>query len=108
MPDEADFIIIFVTASNSQEAEKVADILLAERKAACVNILSGVNSKFWWKGKIDSAEENLLIIKTRKSLFNEVVSRVKAVHSYEVPEIIAMPIISGNNEYLHWIKDEVK
>jgi periplasmic divalent cation tolerance protein len=108
MTGEVSYIIVFVTVSNSQEAEKIADVLLNERKAACVNMVSSVKSKFWWEGKIDSAEESMLIVKTRMSLFNEVVSRIKEVHSYEVPEIIAVPIIAGNDDYLRWISDEVK
>ena len=108
MPGEVSYIVVFVTVCNSQEAEKIADVLLNERKAACVNMVPSVKSKFWWEGKIDSTEESMLIIKTKMSLFNEVVGRIKEVHSYKVPEIIAVPIIAGNDDYLHWISDEVK
>lgn len=108
MPPDTEYIVIFVTVSDKQEADKIADILLSERKAACVNILSGVNSKFWWKGKIDSAKENLLIIKTRASVLDHVIRRVKEAHSYEVPEIIALPVIGGNDDYLRWLHDEAK
>jgi len=82
--------------------------LLNQRKAACINIVSGVDSLFWWQGKLDSARESLLIIKTRASLLPEVVELVKSVHIYEVPEIIAMPIVGGNEDYLRWIDNEVK
>ena len=101
-------IVIFVTASTEEEAHKVAELLLGRRKAACVNIVPEVDSSFWWQGKLDSARESLLIIKTRASLLPEIIEMVKSVHSYEVPEIIALPIIGGNEDYLKWIDDEVK
>jgi periplasmic divalent cation tolerance protein len=78
-------------------------LLVEERKAACVNIVPGVDSLFRWKGKIDSARESLLLVKTRASLFSEIISLVKETHSYEVPEIIALPIIGGSEEYLKWL-----
>jgi periplasmic divalent cation tolerance protein len=100
-------IVIFVTTSSEKEAHKIADLLLKKRKAACVNIVPKVDSSFWWQGKLDSAQESLLIIKTKASLLPEIVELVKAAHSYEVPEIIALPIIGGNEDYLKWIDDEV-
>lgn len=100
-------IVIFVTTESAEEAHSIADLLLNQRKVACVNIVPGVESLFWWRGKLDSARENLLIIKTRASLLDEIVDLVKGVHSYEVPEIIALPIIGGNEDYLKWIGDEV-
>ncbi|MCJ7654662.1 MAG: divalent-cation tolerance protein CutA [Dehalococcoidia bacterium] len=101
-------IVIFVTTSTEAEAHKVAELLLGHRKAACVNIVPRVDSSFWWRGKLDSARESLLIIKTRASLLTEIIELVKSVHSYEVPEIIALPIIGGSEDYLKWIDDEVK
>ena len=101
-------IVIFITASSEKEARRIAELLLEQRKAACINIVSGIDSKFWWKGKIDSSQEILLIIKTRASMFPQIIELVKTVHSYEVPEIIAIPIIGGNNDYLKWIDTEVK
>jgi periplasmic divalent cation tolerance protein len=101
-------IVILVTTSSEPEAHKIADLLLSRRKAACVNIVPKVESSFWWHGKLDAAEESLLIIKTKNSLLSEIVSLVKAAHGYEVPEIIALPIIGGNEDYLKWIDDEVR
>ena len=101
-------IVIFVTASTEEEAHKVAELLLGRRKAACVNIVPEVDSSFWWRGKLDSARESLLIIKTRASLLPEIIDLVKAVHSYSVPEIIALPIIGGNEDYLNWIDAETE
>jgi periplasmic divalent cation tolerance protein len=80
--------------------------LLKQRKVACINIIPGVNSLFWWQEKIDSAEESLLVIKTRSVLLNEIIQLVKEIHSYDVPEIIALPIIGGNRDYLEWIDNE--
>jgi len=105
---EAGEIVIFVTASAEEEAHRIAELLLNRRKAACINIIPKVDSLFWWQGKLDSARESLLIIKTAASLLPEIVDLVKSGHSYEVPEIIAMPIVGGNEDYLRWIDNEVK
>jgi len=75
---------------------------------ACVNIVPEVSSLFWWQDKLDSAQESLLIIKTRALLLDQIVTLVKEIHSYEVPEIIALPVIGGNQDYLEWIDKEVK
>lgn len=101
-------IVIFVTTDSEQEAHKIADLLLIQRKAACVNIVPRVDSFFWWQGKLDSAQESLLIIKTKASLLPKLIVLVKGVHSYDVPEIIALPIIGGNEDYLKWIDSEVE
>ena len=106
--DELAYIVIFITASNSEEAHKIAKVLLSQRKAACVNIVSEISSLFWWQDKLDSAQESLLIVKTKASLLDQIVTLVKEVHSYEVPEIIALPIIGGNQDYLEWIDKEAK
>jgi periplasmic divalent cation tolerance protein len=108
MAEDAKHIVVFITTSGNEEASKIAELLLKQRKAACVNIVSGVDSSFWWKRNIDSAQESLLIIKTRASVLSKVIDLVKGVHSYEVPEIIAMPIIGGNDDYLRWIDSEVE
>ena len=100
------YVVVFITTASYEEARKIVDELVAQRKAACVNIVPRVNSIFRWKGKIENAEESLLVVKTRARLFPEVVSAVKGIHSYEVPEIIALPIIDGNPDYLAWLKEE--
>ena len=100
---KTDRIIVLITASSEEEAHKIAELLVNEKKAACVNILPGVDSLFWWEGKIESARESLLLVKTKASLFPEIVELVKRTHSYEVPEIIAMPIISGSEDYVKWL-----
>jgi len=108
MMKEEGKIVIFVTTDSQEEAQKIATRLLNQRKVACVNIVPRVDSLFWWQGKLDSARESLVIAKTKASLLPEVVSLVKDVHSYEVPEIIALPIIGGNEDYLNWIDSEVE
>jgi len=100
-------IVIFITTDSAEEARSIAALLLNQKKVACVNIVPGVDSFFWWQGKLDSARENLLIIKTKASLLDEIIDMVKGIHSYDVPEIIALPIIGGNKDYLRWIGDEV-
>jgi len=105
MPDQHTYIVVLVTAKDEQEAQAIAQALLKDKLVACVNILPGVKSFFWWDGKIDKAEEVMLVLKTRKALFKEVEVKVRSVHSYQTPEIIAIPIIAGNDDYLNWIND---
>ena len=100
-------IVIFITASTRKEAHKIASVLLNERKAACVNIVPGISSFFWWEGKLDSAQESLVIVKTKESVLDEIVGLVREIHSYDVPEIIALPIIGGNQDYLEWVGKSV-
>jgi len=100
-------IVVFVTASAKPEAVKIAKRLLDEKLAACVNIVDKVESFFWWKGKIDNARECLLIIKSRKAKLNKIIKCVRSLHSYDVPEIIALPIEGGYPAYLEWIDGSV-
>jgi periplasmic divalent cation tolerance protein len=101
-------IVVFITAAKAEEAQRIADVLLNERKAACINIVPRVSSLFWWQGKLESVEESLLIVKTKASVLDEVVNLVKEHHGYDVPEVIALPIIGGNQDYLEWMSKEVK
>ncbi len=104
---EANRVVLLITTATEQEAHRLADLLLNQRKAACVNIVPRVDSLFWWQGKLDSAQESLLIVKTVARLLPEITEMVKKVHSYEVPEIIALPIISGNEDYLNWMDSQI-
>ena len=104
---EDKYIVVLVTAAGDDEARLIAKVLLEQRKAACVNIMSGVVSLFQWRDKIDQASESLLVIKTSQSLLDEVVVLVKEMHSYENPEIIALPVLGGSSNYLDWIGKEV-
>jgi periplasmic divalent cation tolerance protein len=103
---ELDAAVVFITVGSQEEAQKIATALLEARKAACVNIVPKVESHFWWQGKLNTDQELLLIVKTRALLVDELIDRVKSVHSYDVPEIIALPIISGNQDYLDWLDKE--
>ena len=96
-------IIVFVTTSNKKEAQKIAAGLIKQKLAACVNIVDKVDSLFFWEGKTQKAKESLLIIKSKKEKWGRLAKLVKSLHSYTVPEIIAIPIISGDKPYLRWI-----
>ncbi|MEM2082058.1 MAG: divalent-cation tolerance protein CutA [Candidatus Bathyarchaeia archaeon] len=100
-----DYVVVVVTAANRQEAEKIAQQLLKEKLIACANIIGPVSSYFHWSGKIENAEEYLMLMKSRRDLFDKLADTVKTLHSYEVPEIIALPIIEGSKSYLAWLAD---
>jgi periplasmic divalent cation tolerance protein len=101
-------VVVLVTAAGKQEAQKLASCLIREKLAACVNIIGNVHSLFWWQAKACRAREALLIIKTKKAIVNKLIKKVKSLHSYAVPEIIALPIILGNKEYLKWINESTR
>ncbi len=105
--EQHNYIVVFITTRDAEEAEKIGKTLVKRRQAACVNIVPGAVSHYWWQGKIESGQESLLIVKTRASLFSDLVDTVKSLHSYEVPEIIAVPVVNGNPEYLKWIDESV-
>jgi periplasmic divalent cation tolerance protein len=97
------YIIVLITAKDKNEAERISRGLLEAKLIACANIMGGVRSLYWWQGKIDSSKEVLLVLKTKKALFKKIMSKVKSLHSYQTPEIIALPIINGSQDYLAWI-----
>ena len=101
-------IIVFVTTKDKKEANKIAHGLLEAKLIACANIIDGVQSLFWWQGKIDSSKEALLVLKTKKNLFKKISVKVKSLHSYQTPEIIALPIADGSKDYLAWINSSIK
>jgi len=98
-------VVVFVTASDAEEAARIGRTLVEERLAACANLIPSIASTYWWKGKIEEAGEALLVIKTRQDLIERLTARVRTLHSYTVPEVIALPILSGNPDYLKWIDD---
>jgi len=98
------YIIVMVTAPSKQEAEKIAQHLLKEKLIACANIIGPVSSLFHWSGKTEKAEEYLIFLKSRRDLFEKLSEAVKALHSYEVPEILALPIVDGSKAYLDWME----
>lgn len=101
-------VVVLVTGPSVDEAERIGRALVEERLAACANLIPSISSAYWWKGKIEEATEALLILKTRQDLVERLVTRVRALHSYTVPEVIALPILGGNPDYLRWIDDSVE
>ena len=101
-------IVIFVTASSIDEARKIGQTLVEEGKVACCNIVQPIESIFKWQGKLNIESEVLMILKTREELFTAVENRVKQLHTYEVPEIIALPITQGSKSYLDWVVKETE
>ncbi len=98
-------IVVFITAPNKETAAGIARALVGEMLAACINIIPGVRSIYSWQGKIEDEEEVVLIAKTKKELFSKLSGRVKELHPYQTPEIIALPIIEGSPEYISWLND---
>ncbi len=102
-----DKIVVFVTCGNGREAKKIARRLVESKLAVCVNVSSPAESTYRWKGKIHNDREVLLLIKTRRKLFQQVESAVRSLHSYENPEVIALPIVEGSRDYLKWIDESL-
>ena len=102
-----DYIVVMVTAPE-KEAPGLARALVEERLVACVNLLREIRSVYWWKGKIEDEPEVLCIMKTRSALFEALRNRVRELHSYEVPEIVALPILAGSEPYLDWIGENTR
>ena len=105
MKKENSFLVVLVTASSGEEAARIAHALVEEGLAGCVNIIRDIRSVYTWKGKTEDSAESLLIIKTREGLFPALEKKVKELHSYEVPEVIALPLAFGSEAYLDWLYD---
>jgi periplasmic divalent cation tolerance protein len=104
----SDKLVALVTCGNAREAGRIARTLVEEGLAACVNIQEArVRSVYWWKGKVEQAEEVMLFIKTSKRLFPRLESRVRELHSYDVAEIIALPIAGGSRPYMEWMEESL-
>lgn len=101
-----DAIVIFCTVPTKDDAKKISNAIVSERLAACVSIVDKVHSVFSWNSELCTENEMLLIIKTRRELFDKIEAVIKALHSYNVPEIIALPVIVGSEDYLGWIAHE--
>ncbi|MBI2358268.1 MAG: divalent-cation tolerance protein CutA [Deltaproteobacteria bacterium] len=102
-----ELLVVYVTVGSAEEGERISRALVEERLAACVNRVRGIRSVYRWQGKVEENEEELLIIKTTKGLFDRLKQRVQALHSYEVPEIIAVPVVMGNESYLKWLAEQL-
>jgi len=97
---------VSIACGSAGEATRIADVLLGERLAACVQTLGPVESRYWWRGTQETASEWLCLVKTRTELIDQIVARVRAEHAYEVPEVIATPIVGGSPDYLAWVAAE--
>ena len=98
------YMIVIMTAPNKEEAVRIVRILLDERLIACANILDPVFSLFWWQGKIEKENEVLVLMKSNRTLFKKIAKRVIELHSYDVPEILGLPVVAGSSSYLDWMK----
>ncbi len=99
--------MILCTCGKKEEAASIARTLVEERLAACVNVMPGIESVYRWRGKVESAEEVLLLVKTTEERFPAVRDRIAELHSYDTPEIIALPVMTGSENYLAWLRDQV-
>lgn len=104
-PDEV--LTVFCSCSGIEEAEKIARALVERRLAACVNIISGVQSLYRWQGNVETAVECLMLVKTSRSRFDAIRDSIRQLHSYEVPEILAIPVTNGSQAYIDWIAESV-
>ncbi len=102
-----DKIVVLTACDSEEQAERIARRLVEQRLAACVNILPGARSVYRWKGKIENSTELVLIIKSRRDLFTALRAEIAKIHSYDVPEVIALPIVDGSEAYLGWLDREL-
>jgi periplasmic divalent cation tolerance protein len=101
-------ILVYITAKDKNQARAIGSALVREKYAACANIIDRMNSLYFWEGSLCDDNEAVLIIKTRKSLLDSVIKRVKDLHTYSIPCIVALPIVGGNPDFLKWINKETK
>ena len=101
-------IQVFTTTETKEEAQAIARALVEKRLAACVQVVGPINSTYWWEGEVETAEEYLCLIKASSALYDELEAGVKAIHPYDTPEILAMPVTAGNADYLRWLREELK
>ena len=103
-----EYRLVYITVSSADEARKVGKEIVSRRLAACVNILGPIQSMYWWKGNLQEDNEMVVIAKTTAALVPRLIERVKAVHSYEIPCIVALPLTEGNPDFLDWIAQETE
>lgn len=101
-------VVVLMTASSQEEASAIASALVSERLAACVNVIPGVTSVYRWQGNVEKDQEWLLVAKSHRGLLDALVQRVQGLHSYDVPEVIALPLIGGSDAYLRWLDGQVR
>jgi periplasmic divalent cation tolerance protein len=100
--------LIYITTSNEDESLKIGNILVKERLCACSNIIRNIESIYWWENKIENDNESVLILKTLEEKVEEVIKRVREIHTYDNPCILALPVLNVSNSYLKWLKKEIK
>jgi len=103
---EADIYLVYSTCGNIGDAKRIARSLVEDRLVACVNIIPVVHSVYWWKGNIEEENEIAILAKTTKDRIKEVISKIKELHTYELPDIIAIPVVKGYKKFLQYIRDE--
>jgi periplasmic divalent cation tolerance protein len=102
-----EYVQIFTTTGRREDAERIVQVLMQKKLAGCVQIIANVSSTYWWKGKIEKAEEWLCLIKSEKTLYEQIEKAIKEIQPYEVPEITAVPIVAGSKEYFRWLDQEL-
>ena len=102
------YIQIFTTTETKEDAQRIAHNLVERRLAGCVQILGPIESNYWWEGNVETAAEWLCLIKSRQELYSEAEAAITAIHPYETPEILAMPVGAGSQDYLQWLQSELK
>lgn len=103
----SDILILLTTCPDAETGQKIATALVTEALAACVNQIPGVRSTYWWQDQVQTDEEIQLVIKTTTAKLATVEARIKALHPYAVPELIAVPVVGGSSEYLEWVRESV-
>lgn len=107
MQDTVAFVQVFVTTGSKDDAQALASTIVAQRLAACVQVLGPITSTYWWEGEIETAEEYLCLIKSSRAAYDALEAAIKEAHTYETPEILAMPVVAGNADYLSWLEAEL-
>jgi periplasmic divalent cation tolerance protein len=103
-----EYLQVVTTTETKEDAEKIAGALVEARLVACAQIFGPMKSIYWWKGRIETAEEWLCMVKTAQRIYDDVERRIKAMHPYETPEIVALPLVRGSDDYLQWLQNELK
>lgn len=103
-----EYVQVITTTERKKDAERIAKALLEKRLAGCIQIVGPIVSTYWWKGNVETADEWLCFVKSKKDLYEELEKSIKEAHSYETPEIIALPIVKGSKDYLEWLSNELK
>lgn len=102
------YIQVVTTANTKDDAQRIASAIVEQRLAGCVQVIGPITSTYWWKGKIETAEEWLCLIKSKGNVYSQLEKAIRDVHRYEVPEILAMPVAAGSQRYLDWLGGEIR